>query len=242
MKKTLLFFLISSFACFSQSKAEIDLIKKEYDFNKINLLNENILTFNSARERKVQDYLFFNTNQRREYTFDGTKYLLYDVIDGKPVYLATDNRLSAMAAKTNTLYPGGNLGLSLTGLGMKVGIWDGGYALKNHQEFMLNSVSRVTTPDTAAPIPTPDAHPTHVVGTVGAKGVSSSAKGMAYEVSLASYDWTNDESEVTNEAFNSGLLVSNHSYGVPIFNDAGDQQLPYGLLYCRCQSMGSNMC
>ena len=43
MKKAILFFLISTISCFSQTKAEIDLIKKSYDINKINQLNENIL-------------------------------------------------------------------------------------------------------------------------------------------------------------------------------------------------------
>jgi serine protease AprX len=226
MKKTILFFLLSSFSCFSQSKTEIELIKKGYDINKINQLNKNILNFKSLREEKIKRYLDAHIAVKIEYDVNGTKYLLHDIIDNTPIYIATDNRLSAFAAKTNTLYPGGSLGLSLTGLGMKVGIWDGGWALKNHQEFMVGLVSRVTTPDTAAPIPAAAQHSTHVVGTVGAKGIMSSARGMAYEVNLASYDWTNDEGEVTNEASNFGLLISNHSYGVPIFNDEGDQQLP----------------
>ncbi|QBZ96615.1 S8 family serine peptidase [Flavobacterium sangjuense] len=232
MKKAILFFLISTISCFSQSKTEIDLIKKEYDINKLNQLNENILSLKTLREEKIKNYLDSNLAAKREYVANGTKYLLVDVIDNKPVYTATDNRLSAMASKTNTLYPGGNLGLSLTGLGMKVGIWDGGYALKNHQEFMTGSVSRVTTPDTSTPIPTADQHATHVVGTVGAKGVATSARGMAYEVNLASYNWTNDESEVSSEAANNGLLISNHSYGVPIFNDNGEQQV--GDWYMGC--------
>lgn len=232
MKKAILFFLISSVSCFSQTKAEIDLIKKEYDVNKLNQLNQNILSFKTSRDQKIKSYLDSHIGVKTEYVANGTKYLLFDIIDNKPVYLATDNRLSAFASKTNTLYPGGNLGLSLTGLGMKVGIWDGGWALKNHQEFMNGTVSRITTPDTAAPIPDADFHATHVVGTVGAKGVASSAKGMAYEVNLASYDWSNDESEVSSEAANFGLLISNHSYGVPIFNDNGDQQVSDWFMGC----------
>lgn len=238
MKKAFLFFLISTISCFSQSKTEIALIKKEYDINKLNQLNENILSLKIAREEKIKRYLDSHITEKREYVANGTKYLLVDVIDDKPVYTATDNRLSAFASKTNALYPGGNLGLSLTGLGMKVGIWDGGWALKNHQEFMNGTVSRITTPDTAAQLPAADFHATHVTGTVGAKGVASSAKGMAYEVNLASYDWTNDESEVSNEASNFGLLISNHSYGVPIFNDNGDQQV--GDWFMGCYNTDAN--
>ncbi len=232
MRKTILFFLISTISCYSQTKSEIDLIKRSYDVNRVNQLNDNILNVQISRDARVRSYLLSHVEVRKEYTSNGKKYLLFDIIDNKPVYISTDNRLSAFASKTNTLYPGGNLGLSLTGLGMKVGIWDGGWALKNHQEFMNGSVSRVTTPDTAAPIPAAEEHPTHVVGTVGAKGVSTAAKGMAYQVNLASYEWTNDESEVSSEAFNFGLLVSNHSYGTPIFNDEGDQQVPDWFMGC----------
>lgn len=238
MKKAILFFLISTVSCFSQTKAEIDIIKKEYDVTKLNQLNGNILSLKTLRDLKIKSYLDSHSTEKKEYVANGTKYLLIDIIDNKPVYTATDNRLSAFASKTNTLYPGGNLGLSLTGLGMKVGIWDGGWALKNHVEFMNGSVSRVSTPDTAAPLPASDFHATHVTGTVGAKGVATSAKGMAYEVNLASYDWTNDESEVSSEAANFGLLISNHSYGVPIFNDNGDQQV--GDWYMGCYNTAAN--
>ena len=238
MKKAILFFLISTISCFSQTKSEIDLIKKSYDINKINQLNENILSSKTFRDQKIKSYLDSHSTEKKEYVANGSKYLLVDIIDNKPVYTATDNRLSAFASKTNALYPLGSLSLSLTGLGMKVGVWDGGYALKNHLEFMNGSVSRVTTPDTAAPLPAADEHATHVAGTVGAKGLASSAKGMAYQVNLASYDWTNDESEVTSEAANSGLLISNHSYGVPIFNDNGDQQV--GDWFMGCYNSDAN--
>ncbi|MVO09261.1 S8 family serine peptidase [Flavobacterium sp. TP390] len=232
MKKSILFFLIGSLVGFAQSKAEIETIKKSYNANEVISLKETITNFVNEREARIKNFLLGNTNKNREYYNDGTKYMLFDIVDNKPVYIATDNRLSAMAAKTNTLYPGGSLGLSLTGAGMKVGVWDGGWALVNHQEFMNNSTSRITTPDTAAPIPTADLHATHVVGTVSAAGIMSSAKGMAYEVNVASYNWTNDETEVTNEATNSGLLISNHSYGVPIYNDNGDQNVPDWYMGC----------
>jgi hypothetical protein len=40
MKNAILFFLLATFSCFSQTQAEIDAIKKEYDVNKINELKE----------------------------------------------------------------------------------------------------------------------------------------------------------------------------------------------------------
>ena len=232
MKNAILFFLLATFSCFSQTQAEIDAIKKEYDVNKINELKQNIYSIETIREEKIKIYLEAHVSEKKEFYDNGTKYLLYDIIDGKPVYVTTDNRSSALASKTNTLYPNGNLGLSLTGAGMKVGVWDSGWALKNHQEFMSNSVSRVTTPDTAAPLPVSELHPTHVTGTICSKGIMTSSRGMAYEANVASYDWTNDNSEVINEAFNNGMLISNHSYGVPIFGDDGSQNVPDWYMGC----------
>jgi hypothetical protein len=43
--------------------------------------------------------------------------------------------------------------------------------------------------------------------------VDANARGMAYESRLRSFDWNNDATEMSDEA-ESGLLVSNHSYGM----------------------------
>lgn len=231
-KKAFIVFLLASFAGYSQTQAEIDAIKKNYDVTAINELKETVSALEAVREEKVRVYLESHVSEKKEFYADGNKYMLYDVIEGKPVYQSTDNRLSAMAAKTNTLYPGGNLGLSLTGAGMKVGVWDSGWALKTHQEFITNSVSRVTNPDTAAQSPATELHSTHVTGTICAKGIMTSSRGMAYESNVASYDWTNDKSEVINEASTYGLLISNHSYGVPIIADNGSQNVPDWYMGC----------
>lgn len=229
--KICFFFLMSSVAFFAQNKSEIEVIKKEYDTVSINKLKKEIVINQISKENTIKKLLEDN-NLKRSFISNGNTYEIIDVIDGKPVYQSTENRLSAMAAKTNTLYPGGNLGLSLTGSGMKVGVWDGSWALVNHQEFMNGSVSRITTPDTAAQIPSSEQHATHVTGTVCGKGVMSSARGMAYEANVASYNWTNDKSEVTSEATNNGLLISNHSYGVPIIGDDGSQNVPDWYMGC----------
>mgnify|MGYP001463979367 CR=1 FL=1 len=184
--KICFFFLISSFLLFSQNKQEIELMKKEYDTVAINSLKKEIGLNQITRDKAIKEFLENNIDIKDNFVSNGIKYQLVDIIDGKPIFQSTENRLSALAAKTNTLYPGGSLGLSLTGSGMKVGVWDGSWALVNHQEFMNNSVSRITTPDTAAPIPASELHATHVVGTVCGKGVMSSARGMAYEANVAS--------------------------------------------------------
>ena len=94
---------------------------------------------------------------------------------------------------------------------MTVGIWDGGSVLSTHQEFD----GRVNVKDGAAS----HYHSTHVGGTIGAKGVVTSAKGMAPSANIDSYDWNYDTSEMTSRAASAPnqtnkIYISNHSYGI----------------------------
>ncbi|TSD67861.1 S8 family serine peptidase [Inquilinus sp. KBS0705] len=129
---------------------------------------------------------------------------------GFPVYLTTHNNTTAAATTgTNTVQPGGSLGLNLSGsssfLTNKLGIWDGGSVYKQHQEFTGKTI---TLKDGAAVLD----HSTHVAGTMIAKGIYAPAKGMAFNATtLQSWDFDNDVSEMSSAA--SGLLLSNHSYG-----------------------------
>ncbi|WP_051633139.1 S8 family serine peptidase [Thermonema rossianum] len=125
--------------------------------------------------------------------------------DGQPVYRETKNVGAAATIGTNQLHPGGSLGLSLTGKGMVVGVWDGGNVRATHQEFG----GRVQAAGDGTAL---SAHATHVTGTMIAAGVDPSAKGMAPEAVAHTYYWNNDLAEMAQEAANE-LLVSNHSYG-----------------------------
>lgn len=125
---------------------------------------------------------------------------------GRPIYFTTDNVGAALTTRANRLNSGGSLGLSLDGQGMTIGIWDGGKVRGTHALL----TGRVTQVDNATEL---SLHATHVAGTMmGGANANPSAKGMASQALLRAYDWTSDESEVTNAAAN-GLLVSNHSYG-----------------------------
>jgi hypothetical protein len=70
---------------------------------------------------------------------------------GHPLYIATESNANAGATtRTNQLYAGGSLGLSLSGssdaVKNRLGIWDGGAVLATHQEFG----TRVTQQDNAS--------------------------------------------------------------------------------------------
>jgi len=127
--------------------------------------------------------------------------------NGEMIFRKTNNLGSGRTISTNKVWPGGTTGTSLTGAGLtgRLGEWDGGGVLINHQEFN----GRVTQVDAVSGTVT---HSTHVAGTMIAAGIDPNAKGMSYEATLSAYDWNSDAAEMTNAGAN-GMLLSNHSYG-----------------------------
>jgi hypothetical protein len=127
------------------------------------------------------------------------------------IYKTYNNIIAAATTRTNTVQPGGSLGLNLSGsstiLNGKLAIWDGGSVFTGHQEFAGKAITLRN------PSATVDLHTTHVAGTMLARGLYPPARGMAFNAStLQSYDFNNDIAEITAAAAN--LLLSNHSYGL----------------------------
>ena len=219
---------------FSQSKIERKKITDSYNlFETQNLINY-LVSFENDKIEKIESFFRGNTDVKflRKFFNENVLYEVYDIIDGKPVYIATDNVNSGRAIKVNHLYPSGSLGLSLLGNGMTVGVWDGGWVLGTHNEFVTAGISKVVHPDSPNSNPTADFHGTHVAGTVAAKGVTTSARGMAPGANLLSYNWSSDQTEVVIEAYSNALLISNHSYGVPVLNNDGDLNVPSWYMGC----------
>lgn len=132
---------------------------------------------------------------------------------GYPVIYAPHNINAAITTGVNHLQPGGSLGLTLTGRGLVVGIFDQTRPKRDHPEFG----NRLTQVDGSTE--TLSEHATHVAGTVLAAGVNSGAKGMAYEATGWAFNWEADVSKMLANAYEpeskpAGMLVSNHSYGV----------------------------
>ncbi len=136
---------------------------------------------------------------------DGALIELAAVHDGRPFYLVPLNARAAALTGTVEVQPGGRTGLGMTGRGLSIGIWDSGHVLSDHGEL----TGRVDFGDETDV----SDHATHVAGTLAARGLDERARGMAYEAQLISYSWTNDATEMSNEAA-AGLLLSNHSYGI----------------------------
>ncbi len=134
---------------------------------------------------------------------------VYDLDEqGNVIYRTTLNLNAARSSGANLLQAETP---ALTGSGVTVGVWDAGRVRTTHQEL----TGRVTLKDSSPDI---DDHSTHVGGTIGASGVVAGAKGMAPAVSIHSYDWDSDYTEMTAAGATAAgqstkIYLSNHSYG-----------------------------
>lgn len=128
--------------------------------------------------------------------------------DGFPVYHTTFNAAAAITVSTDILHPGGDMGLTLTGINYSVGIWDAGMVDADHPEFSGRVVLESRFEEA-------EDHATHVAGTVAAKGLNASARGMAFETGIKSFNWNNYLADIAKEA-SKGLLISNQSFGIKL--------------------------
>ena len=131
---------------------------------------------------------------------------------GQPkYYVAFADPIQAITVNTNKVWTGGSLGYTLSGantsLTNTLGIWDEGKPRLTHKEL----VGRIIHKDNSTTL---SEHMTHVAGIIMSKGINPLSKGMSYDLKGAwTYDWNSDASEMAAAAA-TGLLISNHSYGV----------------------------
>ena len=181
------------------------------------------LKFNKE-ELAVAQYLKKHPKIKRTFVKDGSVYYLKKIdADGNPVYINTKNKASGELIKANQLYSGGSIGVNITGVGMVVGVWDGGQVRATH-ELLSGRVTMQAgqTLDGTASNFEGNNHQTHVTGTIVGKDIANqpSARGIAHNATARNYDWTNDLTEMTAFA-GEGFLISNHSYGA-----ANDNTVP----------------
>ena len=174
---------------------------------------------------------------------NGSLYMEIERFFGRqPIYRTTLGLEAAKTTLTNELWPGGTLGLSLTGVGEVIRHWDGGTPRTTHQEFG----GRVFLGDAEAA----SNHSTAVAGMMIAAGIDASSKGMSYGGSVKSFGWNDDTSEMAIEAAN-GMLLSNHSYGFTTvgiwqygfydsYSEAWDTMQYNAPYYLICQSSGND--
>ncbi len=203
-------FLTLFFSVFSMRNvyAQREIYRKEAKAQ----IEEHAKQFSLQENKRYTESIKISTEKgikRVDQIGDKQIYLQYINELGEPLYLGTEsNRRSGQITRTDQLYGGGNLGLSLNGksdtLAGKLAMWDGGGVMVTHQEFN----GRAKLQETSL---SPDLHATHVAGTMIAGGVIASARGMAFGADLKVWDYNNDNSEIS--AASPNLLISNHSYG-----------------------------
>ncbi|QSS97758.1 S8 family serine peptidase [Psychroflexus sp. ALD_RP9] len=186
----------------------------------LNDLRRELNVIEQNRQNNIKRYLENHPETKTKiYNQDGEiAGVLINVIGKKPIYRFNDNRNAANATRTNFLEVGGDLNLNLEGENMEIGVWEvGGIPLPSHVEFNQTGTSRIQTNGDES---SNSYHATHVGGTIGAAGIQALAQGMAPKSILVSYNSNNDLNEALIEASN-GMLISNHSYGVPVVSQSG---------------------
>lgn len=211
MKKVYFLIMLLPTLYFSQTVEEKTKIAKQSNKEGNIMLLTELKQQENERKVRLENYLKSNPKISKVSKFGeiGTKEIMDVLPSGEFIYAQTDNAGAATTARATSLYNGGNLGLNIQGQGMTGAIWDNGSVRSTHQEFMVDGVSKILSMDGAAV----GDHATHVGGTIVAQGVNSLVRGLAFNASLLSYNWTNDLAEMLAEA-SGGLLTSNHSYGI----------------------------
>jgi serine protease AprX len=220
----LLFFMLFLNISFGQYLTEEQLIN-------LNVEQKNtyyeILKSRDLKLERIKKYLSENTKNKSYFQKNGRLFSLYDVINNRPIYRGTDNLEASRATRTDHLQIGGSLGLDLDGTGMTIGVWDGGPVEIDHQEFANsdNTGSRVVNMENLniEGDAVNDDHATHVSGTIAAKGVFNSAKGMATNAEIIAYNFIDDNLEIISQvtSLSNPIILSNHSYGVYLMQADG---------------------
>ncbi|AWG23764.1 S8 family serine peptidase [Flavobacterium kingsejongi] len=200
MKKNILLLLLFPGFVFAQNNEQRSKIIAAYNEGNIKKLKSKVELFQQEQAKMIANY------KSQFKVVDSEQKSLQRIFNGEPVFFTIGNAGASRTISANKLYPGGGLNLNITGSGMVAGVWDGADVRTTHQEF----VDKVTITDGFTA--TLSDHSTHVTGTILATGISPDRRGIAYNASARTNNWTNDVSEMIGFA-QGGYLVSNHSYG-----------------------------
>ncbi|WP_439184609.1 S8 family serine peptidase [Carboxylicivirga taeanensis] len=177
------------------------------------------------QEQLIDNFLKYHKIKRHIKSGRGGIQSLERIVDGRPVFQMTHNLNAAQTISTDLLWTASSSPFQLDGLGIELGIWDGGKLYDLHQEFA--GQGRIWQRDTP---PFLLDHSTHIAGTIGAAGINPLSTGMAGKASLLAYDFSNDMAEMALAA-SEGLALSNHSYGTVCgwkFNSESENWYWYG--------------
>ncbi|QJP35574.1 S8 family serine peptidase [Nonlabens sp. Ci31] len=198
----------------AQTQEEKIFIAQSYNQEEINSLDDYLKQLHKMNTSRFERLQAIHGWPEITQTKNGTtSYLIGVNILDEPIYISTMNDQAAQMQGARELQTGGSFGLNIEGQGMTVGVWDIGKIRETHQALIGRTVAGET-------ITTLNGHSTHVAGTIASNGTGDmSARGIAPQSIIEYYKFQSSPSEVDDEremsrAASTGLLVSNHSYGI----------------------------
>ena len=161
----------------------------------------------SERQQRVK--LFNNNNilQKQKPSENVISADLYDVIDDQPIYEIPLGLEQIETVQANSLWPGNDLGLNITGEGYnKIGLWIGNsYTIYDHSEF----TGRMKIEDVGGDYYIN--HDTVIAGVIMGEGINNDSKGIAYQCSLKVYRSADMLSEIASAVID-GMEISSYSW------------------------------
>ena len=217
--------VVVSFSVNAQNADQRKFLRESIDATELGTLADKYQLQFETDEAGVRQYLLDNPTVHREEIINGkTRFIVRIDANGSPVFrVARDtgslkNRESGQLIKVDSLYPGGSLGVNITGTGMTAGVWEPSAVPADAtgaatHELLLGQSFNQPGQVISATIGDQN-HAAHVTGTMVGKDLAShpSARGIAYGGKSQNFDAAGDLPEMTGFAAN-GFLVSNHSYG-----------------------------
>jgi len=202
----MMFFLGLGFS-FAQHQNTLQIMPGAYD-SELYLKFDKEYKENYSRAMEVARLKGWEVEFTDEY---GSNYSLQGITeDDYPIYAKTLNQGSVITNRVDKLYPGGGLGLNLTGQPMTIGHWDQNHPNFNHIDFG----NRYSIMDNSAGAAV-SLHSTHVLGTmIGSGAGNAAARGIAYQAWAWVSSWDNDLSEMDQYASYGEMYTSNHSYTI----------------------------
>lgn len=216
-----LFLIFSTnFVLNAQTKADVENIIANYDLSKIKEKIKSTKKSEQLRQAKAIEKARALKIPIAIKKPNGNIDELFDIpTNGIPMYRSSDNLAAARSTRTTQLYSGAALGLNLHGQGMVARIWDGKDKVRTSHNLLKG---RVVVGDDETTEDVYGDHGTHVTGTIVASNTTTATRGMAFEATARTFNWSNDQAEVLEEIIG-GMLLSNHSYGIPLINTLGEQ-------------------
>ena len=214
------------FVLFSTCKTSKDVYIDEDKKTKRNGLESKI-----DNKQKTIDSLVYHGHKLLRYDKNG-KVIRPNSISksGNPLYFEEQHGNSLReTVKADALQPSGSTGYDLEGQGVEVGVWDSNAIFKDHSEFSyFDGINSAIITSNSEPQTISSSHPTSVSSVIISQGLYHNQDyditGVAPKISKLFYrDWDFVESEIINlVSENPKILVSNHSYGYPIYDEDQD--------------------